>query len=223
MPQGFPIRKSGERLYHERVTTLQDLEARMTAFWAAISPRYAAYELLLPGMPSFVCQASLCTAHCCRAFSVSLGDNEVTRLRGHDGLHLSAFLECEDNVPVVLPLAQPYLLARTDGQCRLLSADLTCGVYPARPDACRLYPHFVLFFDPASGRPVHADVAGMRQSLSAVLERGIDGPYLLLLLRHVECPGFTGPPLLREAWLTLMGETARLQYGESALGDWPGS
>jgi len=32
------------------------------------------------------------------------------------------------------------------------------------------------------------------------------------LVRHNECPGFTGPPMDAAAWLGLFAETYRLQF-----------
>ena len=40
--------------------------------------------------------------------------------------------------------------------------------------------------------------------------------HLPLLLRHLECPGFTGEPLTENGWRELISETARLQYDEAA-------
>ncbi len=193
----------------------------MSALWEAVAPRLEAYRLVLPGAPSFVCQASGCDAHCCRAFSVALGDREVSRLGRASGLAASAFLELDDGQPVVLPLAQPYLLARSDGRCRLLGADLGCTQYEGRPDACRLYPHFVLFFEPATARPVHSDMAAMGSALQWALGKTTRAGTVPLLLRHVECPGFTGPALEQEAWKRLLKETARLQYPDLGGSDWP--
>ena len=90
-------------------------------------------------------------------------------------------------------------------------AGLGCGEYEGRPNAGRLYPHFVLVFDVESGRPVHSDVdtigAAVRASLSDGASRCV-----ALLLRHIECPGFTGPPMTDDAWRALFEETYRLQY-----------
>lgn len=183
----------------------------MASAWELIAARYAAYALGLPGSSRFECQAELCQAHCCRAFSVNLGDAEVARMERESGLQPLHFLECEDGEPLRLPMAQPYLLARAQNGCRLLGEDLGCTEYHGRPDACRLYPHFVVFVDPANGRPVTADLREMAASFAAALEGG-EGRYVPLLLRHIECPGFTGPPMAHREWEALLRATYQLQY-----------
>jgi hypothetical protein len=186
----------------------------MRSVWESIADRYAAYQLTMPGSPTFICQAALCDAHCCRAFSVNLGEAEVARMQRASGLLPVHFLESENGAPVTLPLAQPYLLRRAENRCAQLAADLSCGQYEGRPNACRLYPHFVLFVDPASLRPVHADLEGMGASFTSTTaaDQLAPGPYVPLLLRHVECPGFTGPPITSNEWLELFADTFRLQY-----------
>jgi hypothetical protein len=191
-------------------------EAAMALAWESVSARFAAYALLLPGDASFVCQASLCVAHCCRKFSVALGEAEVARMRRSSGLRPVDFLEEEDGEPITLPLAQPYLLARKDGQCSLLGDDLMCGQYEGRPDACRLYPHHVIFIDAATARPVHSDLGGMRASLTSAVAGPEPLPYSPVLIRHLECPGFTGSPLARQDWVSLLRTTALLQYSSLA-------
>ena len=197
----------------------------MVRAWQSLSPRYEAYSLIVPGTPSFVCQAELCSAHCCKAFSVSLGEDEVSVLAERSRLQPLHFLELEDGEPITLPLAKPYLLARRGGQCALLGPDLRCTQYHGRPDACRLYPHFVVGFDVANEKPVYGDVAGMRAAIDSVAHDRPLGGLVPLLLGHVECPGFTGPPLAEAAFLALLAHTAELQYpaGLIALeeGTWP--
>jgi Fe-S-cluster containining protein len=180
---------------------------RMRRTWEAIAARYQAYHLALPGSARFICQAELCDAHCCRAFSVNLGDAEVARMQRDSGLELVEFLECEDGAPITLPLAQPYLLGRGDNRCRLLAENLSCTQYHGRPNACRLYPHFVVFIDPIANRPVTADLEAIGQSFAQAA-----GPLVPLLLRHVECPGFTGPPMEAPEWEALLRDTYALQY-----------
>ena len=171
----------------------------------------------MPGSPTFICQAELCDAHCCRAFSVNLGESEVERMQRASGLRPLDFLESEDGVIVNLPLAQPYLLKRAENRCAQLAPGLSCGQYEGRPNACRLYPHFVLFIDPVSLRPVHAEMDGMRASFAAATAPDARPPglYVPLLLRHVECPGFTGASMSSVEWSGLFEDTFRLQYPES--------
>jgi Fe-S-cluster containining protein len=183
----------------------------MQSVWESLAERYSAYQLALPGSPTFHCQPHSCDAYCCRAYSVSLGQPEAERMERASGKTFIEFLECEDGEPITLPLAQPYLLRRENNRCAQLNADLSCGEYEGRPNACRLYPHFVLFIDTASGRPVHSEIEGMRASLDYVFGNDA-GPYLPLLLRHTECPGFTGAPMTAPEWRQLLITTAALQY-----------
>ncbi|MBI5946693.1 MAG: YkgJ family cysteine cluster protein [Chloroflexi bacterium] len=185
---------------------------RLVAAWQRVESRYRAYGLLLPGQPSFICQPQACDAHCCRSFSVSLGDHEVQRMQATAGLSPVEFLESEEGEPIALPLARPYLLARVENRCALLSPDLACGRYEGRPDACRLYPHQVLVVDETTGRP-SATASGAPVAAVDQFLRGEPGGTLPLLLRHLECPGFTGPPLTAAAWAVLLRNTCELQYG----------
>ena len=187
------------------------VHAHMRRAWAEIAPRFSAYELVLPGSSAFICQAADCGARCCRAFSVNLGEAEAERFSRTSGLQRAEFLECEDGRPIALPLAQPYLLARAGGGCKQLGADLGCAQYEGRPNACRLYPHFIIFVEPETARPVYGELEGMERSFLAVLG-GDAGPYAALLLRHVDCPGFTGPPMTGGQWQELFEETYLLQY-----------
>ncbi|MBI2764475.1 MAG: YkgJ family cysteine cluster protein [Chloroflexi bacterium] len=187
--------------------------------WELIAARYPNYELVTPWSPSFVCQAEACIAQCCKRFSVSLGEREVERMQRVSGFTPLDFLEVVDGSPLTMPLAQPYLLARREGKCVLLGELHRCTQYEGRPDACRLYPHFVLFVEPETGKPTHADAEGMKCSLAAALQREAGpAPYVPLLIRHLECPGFTGPALGEAAWLALLAETARLQYADGGEG-----
>ena len=184
---------------------------RMRSLWESVADRYTAYRLVLPGAAAFVCQAELCDAYCCRAYSVGLGDAEVDRFQRASGLQPVEFLECEDGAPIRLPLAQPFLLRRADNRCAQLRDDLGCGQYEGRPNACRLYPHFVLVFDAETLRPVHSDTDVIAAAVASALG-GAPSPFVALLLRHIECPGFTGPPMSEAEWRTLFDETHRLQY-----------
>ena len=183
--------------------------------WAAVAGRYAAYDLVLPGSATFECQPTLCDAYCCRSYSVNLGDSEVARMAASSGLPASRFLETEDGEPIALPMAQPFLLRREDNRCALLGDDLRCTQYHGRPDACRLYPHFVVFIDEAAAKPVYADMEAINRSMAA-FRAGEELPLVPLLLRHVECPGFTGPPMTAGQWHELFETTFALQYGAEA-------
>ncbi len=189
----------------------------MARVWAEVEARFGAYGLAMPGSPAFVCQAETCSAHCCKAFSVPLGEAEVARLAAASGWSPVTFLECDAGEPITLPLAQPYLLARNEGRCTLLDDDLRCSQYHGRPDACRLYPHFIVVIDRESGRPRHGDQAGARAAIATAL-RGRVPSLVPLLLRHLECPGFTGPPMNEADWRTLFTETAAVQFGRRGHG-----
>lgn len=184
---------------------------RMQSIWESLANRYSAYQLALPGSPRFICQPHSCDAYCCRAYSVSLSEPEAERMRATSGKSFVQLLECEDGEPINLPLAQPFLLRRENNRCAQLNADLGCGEYEGRPNACRLYPHFVLFIEIETGRPVHSDLDGMRASLDSAFATGAT-PYAPLLLRHIECPGFTGDPMSEPEWRELLLATAALQY-----------
>jgi Fe-S-cluster containining protein len=170
--------------------------------------------LLQPGDPSFVCLIDECPSHCCKIYSVSLGEREKERMARFSGLEPVEFLEVENGEPIHLPLSQPYLLSRTDGHCSQLGEGYRCGQYEGRPDACRQYPHHVLFVDPATGKPTHGDTDAMAEALGVVnAPEGRSSQYIPLLMRHIECPGFDqGPPLGEAEWLALLNQTAGLQY-----------
>lgn len=180
---------------------------RMKAVWATVEGRFQAYELVVPGVPGFICQADRCVAHCCKVFSVALNDRELERLERFSGLERLDLLEHKGGKPVMLPLADPYLLARHDGHCAMLQDDLLCGQYEGRPDACRLYPHHVMFIDVSAGRPANPALDVFREALM-----NPDGVVVPLLMRHLECPGFTGPPIEAAEWEALLRTTYQLQY-----------
>ena len=187
--------------------------AELEALWARVRERYGSYLLVLPGDPSFICQPHECDAYCCRAFNVSLDGGEAERLEAASGWPASRFLECEDGEPIALPLAKPFVLGRSEGHCVFLSAELTCGQYEARPDPCRSYPHQVVFVDAASGRPAQPSTEAGRRAVEAVAAgRVAEGP-VPLLLRHDQCPGFTGPPSTEGAWGDLLRETYERAVG----------
>lgn len=198
--------------YDDEVTLQGSLEGVATA-WERVRQRFGAYSLVMPGSPSFICQPTVCTAHCCHAFSVSMGESEAERMTRETGMQRVRFLELEDGEPISLPLAQPYLLAREGGHCRFLGADLGCTVYSGRPNACRLYPHFVVFFDPGAGKMTTPQPAEARTAVETLLS-GEPPPFVPLLLGHVECPGFIGEPLSEAAWRSLLAATCQLQYEE---------
>jgi Fe-S-cluster containining protein len=184
----------------------------MDKVWAAAAPRFQAYRLVAPGTPSFICQPAACTAHCCHAFSVSLGEPEVERLGRFHALERVDFLELdEERRPVELPMLQPYLLARADNHCKLLTGELGCGAYEGRPNACRLYPHFVVFWDTSGDRALTFPGERTAAAYRAFAEDH-ESAIVPLLLGHIECPGFTGPPLSEDSWRAIFEQTYHLQY-----------
>lgn len=199
---------------------MHPLAAAMSDAWQIIAPRFAAYELVIPGAPSFRCLMSDCAEHCCNRYTVNLSERDLERLTRLSGLSPRDFLECEDGQPIALPLAQPWVLARAEATCVFLKSDLACGQYEGRPNACRLYPHFVLFVDPSSGRPVYGDVSAIEESFARWLG-GEPGTLVPVLTRHLACPGFGGPPLPEDEWRQILLSTARIQYAPDCSYDWP--
>ena len=188
----------------------------LRAAWERVADRYAGYRLTLPGEPGFICQPHSCDASCCRNFNVALDGREVERLRGASGWPPARFLESEDGQPLALPLATPFVLARREGHCVFLDADLTCGQYAARPNACRSYPHQVIFVDAEGGWAAQPSPEAGRRAVEAVIAgRTADGP-MPLLLRHGECPGFTGPPVSAREWARLLRATYALATEDGA-------
>lgn len=185
----------------------------MAAAWGQVRERFGAYSLVVPGSPAFICRPDACTAHCCHAFSVNLGEAEADRMTRETGLERIEFLELDDGEPIALPLAQPFLLARSEGRCRFLGRDLGCTVYAGRPNACRLYPHFVVFVDAERGRVTTPSLPAGRASIESALAGAASSP-VPLLLGHVECPGFTGESLSESDWRALLAATYQLQYEE---------
>lgn len=187
--------------------------AELETLWARVRERYGSYELVLPGEPSFICQPHSCDAYCCRAFNVALDEGEAAGLRDATGWPASRFLESEDGEPIALPLATPFVLGRREGHCIFLSDELSCQQYEARPSACHSYPHQVVFVDAAGGRPTQPSPETGRRAVEAVAAgRAVEGP-LPLLLRHDQCPGFTGPPSTVEGWAELLRETYNRSVG----------
>lgn len=186
----------------------------MAGAWEVAAGRFEAYRLVVPGSPAFVCQPQVCTAYCCHAYSVSMSEADVARMRRLEGLEPVEFLERdEDGTPVTLPMAQPYLLAREQNRCKMLAKDLRCGAYEGRPNACRLYPHFVAFWDVDARRALTTPSKRCAAAFDAARRGNLFGP-VPLLLGHSECPGFTGDPIATDEWFALFGRTYQLQYAE---------
>ncbi len=193
----------------------------MASAWQIMAQRFPAYELVVPGTTAFECLVAACTEHCCNRYTVNLSERDVDRVASYSGLSPRDFLECEDGEPLALPLAQPYVLARSHNTCLFLGEDMACQQYLGRPNACRLYPHFVLFVDGDTGDPTYGDMPAIEHGFRRSL-RGQSSHLVPILMRHRACPGFAGDRLLPEVeWLTILRETARIQYAPDASGDWP--
>lgn len=172
------------------------------------------HALVLPGSPAFICQADRCDAWCCRNLTVAVDNLDVARIERETGHRPATFLESERGVPIALPLSQPYVLGRGEGACVFLEEDRRCGAYRGRPDACRLYPYSVLFADVETGRPLRLPAPDRRAAVEAAL-RGDGCDVLPLLMRHLACPGFTGPAIDEAEWRTLLAETYSLQFRDA--------
>ena len=192
---------------------------QMQAVWSLAEQRLATYRLVCPGEPSFRCLASECPANCCVPFTVALSAEDVDRLVRFTGRPVRELVECDGDEPLVLPLAEPYVLARIGGRCRFLGSDGLCSVYEGRPNACRLYPFQVVFVERQSGRPRAATPSLVTRArelfASAVIDDG--EPVVPLLLRHAACPGMVGPPLSEEEWRDLACRVLELQFGARAV------
>ena len=192
--------------------------AKLRDAWAAVAAKYEAYNLVLPGDPSFLCQPQECDAYCCRTFSVSLGEREVSHFAYESGLSAIEFLELEDGEPIALPLARPYLLARSDGSCSMLGGDLSCTEYEARPDACRLFPYQILFVDAGQHRNVRPSAEERVAAVAVMLGGGAGGDVNAFLVGHTACPGFTASPLSGGDWEGLVRRIYGMQFGEEPAG-----
>ncbi len=188
--------------------------AELRSAWASVESRYGSYQLVLPGEPGFICQPDSCDAYCCRAFNVTLDEQEVRNLGETSGLQPAHFLESENGEPIVLPLATPFVLGRREGSCVFLSMELTCEQYEARPNPCRSYPYQVIFVEIESGRALQQGPEVGCKAVEALVRGLVDKRVMPLLLRHDQCPGFTGPPSTEDEWVRLLQET----YGRSIGG-----
>jgi Fe-S-cluster containining protein len=207
--KAFPLRNRAlPDPYHGGVVSLAE---RSRAAWAAIAARFGGYGFVGPETPAFRCLSSACPVNCCRPFTVALDAEDLERFLRLSGLPVESVVECEGGVPVVLPLAEPYVLAREGGACRFLGADGRCTQYEARPTACRLYPYQVVFVDEGTGRLIAPSPERVREAMAAL--EGVGGVGTVpVLLFHRACPGFVGEPLGEVAWLRLLRDTLSLQF-----------
>ncbi|HJP41344.1 MAG TPA: YkgJ family cysteine cluster protein [Dehalococcoidia bacterium] len=191
---------------------LNGAPAKSLQHWQQLQEHFPRYALVLPGDKDFVCQPEQCGASCCRNTNVAIRESDRSRLEHHSGLPSQEFLECENGKLLTLPLAFPYFLSRRDGGCTLLGSANLCSQYPGRPDPCRAYPYAVLLIDSSTGWPARLTSSAVGESLNGV------HPELLglhpLLVRHVDCPGFTEDRISAEDWESIIWETAELTAEE---------
>ncbi len=159
-----------------------------------VRERYPAYAAVMAGDPSFRCEPDECNSRCCRSLTVPASEEDAARIELGTGRARRTFLECEDGVPLALPLVDPFVLARKNAACALLRPDGSCGIYRSRPSACRSYPFDVAPL--AETRPADRGARATGPSRSAEP----------VLLRHLDCPGFTGEPLTQQEWAALVEE-----------------
>ena len=202
-----------------RLPRWRSARLELEALWERIRERYGSYRLVLPGEPSFICQPHECDAYCCRAFNVALDERGGGAVGGRPPAGPpSRFLESEDGEPITLPLANPFVLGRREGHCVFLSDELACDEYEARPDAVPLCIRTrSCSSTPRAGRAAQPPAEAGRRAVEAVAEgRATEGP-VPLLLRHDQCPGFTGPASTEEAWArAAAGDVRALGGGERA-------
>lgn len=120
-------------------------------------------------------------------------------------------MECDEQGPVILPLSEPYVLARGNGACKFLAPDGCCTQYAARPTACRLYPYEVVLVEEPSGRLLSPSPERLHAALEAFSE-GEPTSIVPVLLRHADCPGFLDAPLGVETWRRLFRDVLEMQY-----------
>ena len=72
-------------------------------------------------------------------------------------------------------------------------------------------PHFVVFWDAEAGRARTTPSKRAAAAFEAASKGNLYGQ-VPLLLGHVECPGFTGPPIAEADWFELFRVTYQLQY-----------
>ena len=92
---------------------------------------------------SFRCGRDLaCFGHCCRDVSIVLTPYDVLRMKRALKLDSSEFLERHTLLPVSKEQRIPVVLLKMDGPgtaCPFVG-EAGCGIYGARPWACRMYP-----------------------------------------------------------------------------------
>jgi uncharacterized protein len=92
---------------------------------------------------TFRCGADLaCFTSCCRDVAIVLTPYDVLRMKRALGLDSTEFLERYTLLPIAKEQRVPVVLLRMDAtttRCPFVG-DQGCGIYQARPWACRMYP-----------------------------------------------------------------------------------
>jgi uncharacterized protein len=102
------------------------------------SPRLSSDDCL-----TFRCGRDLeCFTHCCGDVAIVLTPYDVLRMKRAVGLDSTEFLEQYTLLPITKAQRIPVLLLKMDPDTKRcpLVGEQGCGVYSARPWACRMYP-----------------------------------------------------------------------------------
>ena len=179
-------------------------------------------RLVTPDSPTFHCQPDLCDSMCCRApytASVSIWDIEALEREQRDAAQFLAVGSSTAPHPATVVRdrlghkqetqrsALWWLDQPTDDSCTFLADGGGCTVYDSRPNGCAQYPHTLVFTPIDSPTLVarHTDIDGLDRAvrIAAAAANGA-AAYVPLILRDTACPGFTGPPIGREAYQRLL-------------------
>ena len=132
--------------------------------------------IVRPGTAGFQCIAQECGALCCRnPYRVDLDESEAARL--------SQVISLAD---VIDERTSMTLLKQASDACVLLSDDLRCTVYDARPHGCRDYPFRLQEEDGGT-----------------------------IVVRDLACPGFIGPPMSELEYQQLLVQLQSRQRAQS--------
>jgi Fe-S-cluster containining protein len=111
----------------------------------------------------------LACANCCKTTSPIFRDKDIDRLARHLGIRPGELSERY----LHLDAEGDYVLSTAP--CPFLGEDNYCSVYPARPRACREYPH--------------TDRKNMRQILSLTLRNTLVCPAVSRIVRQLRVAG----------------------------------
>lgn len=181
-------------------------------------------RLVTPDSPAFTCQPNLCDSMCCRApytASLSIWDIEALERQHLDAAQFLAIGASSAPHPATVHRDRPgykreehrstlwWLDQPTDERCTFLGSDGGCSVYDARPNGCAQYPHTLVFTPIDSPKLVarHSDIEALDLAVRIAAGAAVGAAaYVPLVLRDTACPGFTGPPIGRNAYQRLLLE-----------------